>query len=433
MTLKRWVFTYLIAIHVLLAVAALWLLREHRVWLYVVEALFVLSIITAIVLFNRIFSPPAVSSLGPEFLKERDFQSRFRIVGHPEVDHLIQLYNSIAESLQNERIKTQEKEFFLAKLLEASPAGIVTFDFDRRVDLVNPVAERMLATPAHHLKGCKAEEIASPLTRDLPSLPVNESIVVTLSGRRQIKCWKSQLMDRGFPREFVIFEELTEELRRLEKASYERLIRLMSHEVNNSIGAANSLLHSCLRYAEQVRAEDRSDFESALNIAVTRTEHLNGFMRALSDLVRLPPPQLQVCDLLALTRNSIALHQSDLESRRIEIAWQLECPGLAVRADVAQMEQVLVNIIRNAIEAIDRDGTITIISGESADWQCLCIADTGAGIPPEVSAKLFTPFFSTKAHGQGIGLTLTAEILAQHGFDYSLTSDNGVTRFCILF
>ncbi|MEW6051742.1 MAG: ATP-binding protein [Candidatus Zixiibacteriota bacterium] len=432
MTLRRWVIVYLVLIHLVVAATAVWLLRENRFWLYAIEACFLVSLAAAIALYNRIFNPPNVSALGSEFLKEQDFQSKFRTVGHPEVDRLVHLYNSIAESLQNERIRLQEQEFFLEKLLDASPAGVLTCDFDRRIDLVNPAAERILTASAEQLKGHKLADIDSPLATELSNLPINQSTVVILSGRRQIKCSKSQLMDRGFPREFVMFEELTEELRRLEKASYEKLIRLMSHEVNNSIGAATSLLHSCLNYAEQIRSEDRADFEGALNIAITRTEHLNSFLKAFGDLVRLPSPQLQDSDLLTLVRDSIALHRPELERRQIRVEWRIDCDGLPVRIDIGQMEHVLVNILKNAIEAIGHDGRIVVAAGSSPDGSYLSIENTGAGVSPEVSANLFTPFFTTKVGGQGIGLTFASEVLTQHGFRFSLTSDSDVTQFRIM-
>jgi nitrogen fixation/metabolism regulation signal transduction histidine kinase len=433
MTLKRWVIVYLIALHLILATSFVWLLWESRLWLFAVEVVFLVSFSTAIILFNHIFNPPQVSALGSEFLKEQDFQSKFRTVGHPEVDRLVRLYNAIAQSLQDERIRLEEQEYFLGKLLDASPSGVVICDLDRRITLVNPAAERILNAKSDDLIGRQMADTGSHLTSELSSLAVGESAVIALPGRRQIKGWKSQLMDRGFPREFVMFEELTDEIRRLEKDSYEKLIRLMSHEVNNTIGAANSLLHSCLHYASQIRPEDRADYEGALNTTITRTEHLNTFMRAFSDLVRLPRPQLREYDLLTLVRNSVTLHRPEMEKRRIKVAWRTEPATLMAKVDIGQIEQVLVNLIKNAIEAIGHDGTITIVTRTSGDGPFLSIEDTGAGIPQEATAKLFTPFFTTKAGGQGIGLTFAAEVLTQHGFRFALTSEPGLTRFRILF
>jgi nitrogen fixation/metabolism regulation signal transduction histidine kinase len=431
MTLKRWVIVYLIALHLILAASFMVILWENRLWLFAVEAVFLVSFSSAIILFNRIFNPPQVSVLGSEFLKEQDFQSKFRTVGHPEVDRLVQLYNAIAQNLQNERVRLEEQEYFLGKLLDASPSGVVTCDFDRQITFVNPAAERILNIKYDELIGRLIVDIGSHLTSELSALAVGESVVITLPGRRQIKGWKLQLMDRGFPREFVMFEELTDEIRRFEKDSYEKLVRLMAHEVNNTIGAANSLLHSCLNYANQIRSEDRADFEGALNTTISRTEHLNTFMRAFSELVRLPRPQLREYDLLILVRNSVTLHRPELEKRRIKVTWRTEPATLVAKVDIGQIEQVLVNLVKNAVEAIGNDGTITIVTGTSGSSRFLGIENTGAGIPPEVTDKLFTPFFTTKAGGQGIGLTFAAEVLTQHGFRFSLMSESGFTRFCI--
>ena len=112
-----------------------------------------------------------------------------------------------------------------------------------------------------------------------------------------MKCQKSQFLDQGFQRSFILMEELTEELRRFEKAAYEKVIRLLSHEVNNSVGAVNSLLHSCLNYKEQLQEADRHDFENALQVAINRIEHLNAFMSSFAEVIKLPPPQFQPVDL----------------------------------------------------------------------------------------------------------------------------------------
>ncbi len=433
MTLRRGALLYVILIHVILAACGVYLFRENRLWLFLVEGVFVASLLVSALLYRRIFRPTDVWTIGSEFIKEQDFQSRFRAIGHPEVDRLIQLYNTIAESLEQEKIKLQEQEYFLARLLEASPAGIVTFDLDRRIDLVNPAARRILGIKEEMLKGRSLQDLNAQLAKEIASLAIGDSTVITVENRKRIKCWKSHFLDRGFPREFIMFEELTEELRRIERASYEKLIRLMSHEVNNSIGAANSLLHSALHYKDQIQPNDRVDFESALQVAISRTEHLSNFMKVYADLVRLPPPQLQAYDLVTLLRDVVRLFEPELTRSRIAVDWLLASPSLVIPIDIAQMEQVIVNILKNAIEAIEEDGCIRIAVSESGGRRFMYIEDSGPGITIDVKAKLFTPFYTTKSSGQGIGLTLASEVLQQHGFAFSLNSDSGHARFCIDF
>ena len=117
-------------------------------------------------------------------------------------------------------------------------------------------------------------------------------------GARRVKCHHGTFVDRGFPRSFLLIEELTEELRQFERAAYEKLIRVMSHEVNNTVAASNSLLHSSLAYAGELDAGNRHDFEQAIGIVIERTEQLGSFMRRFADVFRLPPPLTGSCDLL---------------------------------------------------------------------------------------------------------------------------------------
>jgi signal transduction histidine kinase len=227
-------------------------------------------------------------------------------------------------------------------------------------------------------------------------------------------------------------EELTEELRQSEKAAYEKLIRLMSHEVNNSVASANSLLHSCLNYKDQLQLEDRSDYEAALAVVIARTEQLNAFMKSFADVVRLPKPQLQPCDVREMLESISLLMRAESSQREIEWKWELKAELDAVPMDRGQMEQVFLNIVKNAIEAIGARGTITVRSGLRGGRRFVEIEDTGCGISPQVRANLFTPFFSTKEHGQGIGLTLIEEILDQHRFEFALEGPpGGPTRFTI--
>jgi len=369
-----------------------------------------------------------------KFIKDKDFTSKLTEAGQPEMDKLIAVYNKMIDHLREERTHLQEQHYFLEKILKASPSGIITFDFDEQVAMVNPSAAKMLQLASDNLIGRKLTELHTPFADALNRLQVGEPQVISLQGRRRVKCQKSQYLDRGFARHFILMEELTEELRRSEKAAYEKLIRMMSHEVNNSIGAVNSLLHSFLNYKNQLRDEDRQDYENALKVAIARTEHLNAFMRSFADVVRLPLPKRQPCDLQALLEN-IALLMS-AESRKREIVWQwaIDEPLEPIVMDKNQMEQVFVNIFKNAMEAIGENGTITIRMSKKGEKRFVIIEDTGAGLTPEARANLFTPFFSTKENGQGIGLTLIQEILSQHRFEFSLDSQPGQpTQFAIYF
>jgi signal transduction histidine kinase len=153
--------------------------------------------------------------------------------------------------------------------VDASPAGIVICDFDGRVQQMNPAARRTLGDAP------------------LPEIAPGESRLVPHHGSRRVRVSRGEFRDRGFVKTFYLLEEMTEELRLSEKGAYEKLIRMMSHEVNNSVGAVRSLLESLLRYAPQVGEADRGDFTNALQVASARIDALNRFMAAFADVVRI--------------------------------------------------------------------------------------------------------------------------------------------------
>ena len=425
---------YLILIHLLFAGVAVYLLSKNRVWLLAIEAVFIVSLYAGLRLIRHLFNTIELINTGAQFIQDSDFTSRFSEVGQRELDHLIRVYNRMADHLREERTRTEEQNYFLDRVLTASPSGLVTLDFDGRVTTVNPAAERLFQRSVGDLIGGKLSELKIPFAGAVDDLKPGEARIISLTGRRRVKCQRSQFLDRGFTRDFILMEELTEELRLVEKTAYEKVIRMMSHEVNNSVGSANSLLHSLLHYSGQLRGEDRQDFETALGVAIGRADHLNAFMRNFADVFRLPPPNLQPCNVEKLVEDVMFLFKAECARRRIDLRFEIEARPVLAQMDRSQMGQVFVNVLKNAIEAIGEDGVGAIRIGKQAGKNFVVIEDTGCGISPAARANLFTPFFSTKGDGQGIGLTLAQEILDAHGFEFSLESlPGGPTQFTIWF
>jgi signal transduction histidine kinase len=341
---------------------------------------------------------------GIDAIRDKDFTVKFRPTGKYEMDQLIDVYNRMIEELRAERTLQEEQHFFLHRLIETSPAGIVILDYDEQVQAVNPAAAPLLSDELLVL---------------LRALPPGGTRVVKLGGVHTYKLQKAHFMDRGFPSHFVMIQELTAELLAAEKNTYGKVIRMMAHEVNNTIGPVNSIIQSVL--ASHPLPPSLQD---ALTAAYTRNQHLNHFVRNFAELVKLPPPVFRSFDLHPLLVSLARLMTSD----RVPIHLPLQPGVLLVRADEHQIEQALVNILKNAIEAIEETGAVTI----STTGRLLTITDTGPGIP--AGAPLFTPFYSTKKDGQGIGLTLVREILVQHEIEFSLqTVAPGETRFTLQF
>ncbi|HEX6861827.1 MAG TPA: ATP-binding protein [Thermoanaerobaculia bacterium] len=424
MSLRAKIILYLILIHLAFGGVGFFVLRENRLWLLAIEGLFVLSIVFGVMLVRSFFVPLDLIRTGAELMAERDFTSQFREVGQPEMDALIRIYNQMIGRLREERLRLQEQHYLLDRVLTASPAGIVTLDFDGRVTSANPAAGALLGIGPEKSEGKPLADLPGGLGPALAAIPVGGSEVLALQGGRRLKVSRAEFFDRGFPRSFLLLEELTEELRASEKAAYGKLIRMMSHEINNSVGAVGSLLDSFRGYAGDLGGEDQDDFLQAIAVAITRLENLRAFMNGFAEVVRLPPPDRRATDLKRLLDEILLLLRPELDRRRIRVTWERAEPLPPIELDRNQIEQVLVNVLKNAVESIGEDGTIAL-SLTSRPRPVLSIEDSGPGIPEDVQPLLFTPFFSTKKNGRGLGLTLVQEILSAHGFEFSLGRGKG--------
>ena len=412
MTLRTKLILLFIALHVTLAVAAGIVLIERPLLLFAVEVLFVVSIAISVRLVRTFFVPLDLIRTGAELISERDFSMRFVKVGQPEMDTLVDVYNRMIEKLRDERLSAEERHQLLQKLMDASPAGVIICDFDGKPEVMNPAATRMMD---------------GELLRDLATIEPGESRLL-LSGVRRVKASRAEFRDRGFAKSFYVVEEMTEELRQTEKAAYEKLIRMMSHEVNNSVGAVRSLLESALRYAPQVGEIDRADFVQALEVSSARVDALNRFMSGFADVVRIPPPRRAPAVVAESIERIAALLRPEFEERRIALTLDI-ADRRRFDVDISQVEQVILNVFRNAVEASGREGRIVVSLCDGV----LEVRDSGPGIATAVRSELFTPFFTTKRDGRGLGLTIVQEILSNHGLQFSLTNGESGAVFRIAF
>jgi len=434
MTLRTKVLLYLVTLHLLLGAAVAHLVREWPWWLFIAEVALLVSVVAGYRLIRAFFVPLDLIRTGTELIREREFGSYFRQTGQPEMDQLVEIYNRMVDQLREERLKLEEQNLFLEKVLEASPTGVMTLDVEGRVQLVNPAAERLLGKRRATWIGASLAELPEPFPRELNGLADGGSTVVQLHGRRRLRMRRASFYDRGVERRFFLLEELTDELQASEKNAYDKLIRMMSHEVNNSVGVVKSLMESASHYKDQLNDADRGDFEKAIEVAIARLQHLSSFMNGLAAVVRIPPPDKHACDLVTLIQDIVRLISPELVRRNIHLRWKPPEAVPTISMDKNQIEQVLVNVLQNAIEAMGEGGELTIDLRRGKDRSHLAIRDTGPGISPDAAAELFTPFFSTKRDGQGIGLTLSREILSQHGYDFSLTNQpQGGAEFRIAF
>ena len=210
---------------------------------------------------------------------------------------------------------------------------------------------------------------------------------------------------------------------------------MMSHEVNNSVGAVSSLLDSFRGYSEDLSARRTgSDFTGAIDVAVARMQRLGAFMNGFAEVVRLPEPDRRPCDLRQLLDEILLLLRPGAGASAHPTEWERTARCRPVDLDRNQIEQVLVNVLKNAMESIGEDGRIGLRLVPEGERPVLSVSDTGPGIPETVQPLLFTPFFSTKRDGRGLGLTLIREILNAHEAHFGLENrSEGGAEFRVRF
>lgn len=451
MTLGQRVPVLLLLLFLPLAALAAFAARSSALGLALAEAAVLVALAVAWRFLRLGRTARDLARSGRELLAEGDFVTRFRHLGQRDADELVALFNALSEELRRERLRLEERNLLLGKLVAASPAGVVMLDLDGRVDLVNPAAEALLGLRqpgAEPLLGRRAADLPPPFGA-AAGLAASGVQVVALAGGRRARVARAEFDDRGFGRTFLLLEEITEEVRASERSAYEKVIRMVSHEVNNSAGAIASLLESSRAILHAARrngvsasvtewaggAAEAAEVDEALAVAGSRIRHLAAFVDGFAEVVRLPEPALRRCDLAELARDLVTLHRAEAASRALALALlvsggpnELGVPSapstpsepVTVLADREQLEQAVVNLLRNAFEATPAGGRIAVQLAANGRTAALTIHDGGPGIAPAVAAQLFTPFFSTKRDGRGLGLTLVREVALRHGGEVGL-------------
>lgn len=431
MKLRTKYILFVTILHLLTLGLTFYIFNSERVFFIAAEVFIIISLIIAIRLYGQLIRPIQMLLQGIEALKDRDFNVKFLPTGKYEVDQLINVYNQMIDQLRTERTQQEEQHFFLEKLIYTSPTGIIILDHDELVQQINPKALQILGLDEKGLIGKNIKELQHPLFEQAKMLKAGETITVKLTGITTYKLQKSHFIDRGFQRDFIMIEELTAEILAAEKNTYGKVIRMMAHEVNNTVGPVNSIIQSTLTSNTFWQSQTDNQLNNALQVAFDRNQNLNHFMRNFADLVKLPEANKKQTDLNLLVSSVIHLMQIKAQENSIGLVYQSLPQPFYITADVQQMEQALINIVKNAIESIGNDGVIEFKVDTKS--RRLTILDNGKGISAEQSLQVFTPFYSTKKDGQGIGLTLVREIMLNHGYEFSLKTIDKQTIFTISF
>ncbi|MES2018835.1 MAG: ATP-binding protein [Pseudomonadota bacterium] len=440
MTLRWRLGAYVAALHLVLFAFTLVLMREQVALFLGVELLLLASLAGGFALIRRAMRPLEYTARFRDLLQDQDYAARMTDSKVPELDELVNLFNTMLGNLYRERLALGEQRGFLDSLLEATPSAVIVFDFEGNISLMNASAHSLLKL-ADPLGKRLSHWAGDTLAAQLDALPLARTQLLSDSEGRRYRAARGQFFDRSFARHFLLVEELTAELESSERATYEKLIRVLAHEVNNTVAATGSVLDSLLFYKSQLADADALDFSTAIVAARRRNVSLGEFIERFTRVIKMPEPELRPASVAAMLDDILWLNREQCKKLGITIAWDRRDAVPALRLDSQLMEQALLNIVKNAVEAVEttqaetgKPGSIRFALADEGSQVRLSIIDSGNRLGELPARQLFTPFVTTKKGGQGIGLMFVREVLTRHGFGYRLVpSGIDATLFEICF
>ena len=417
---------------IVLSITLIWLQawsRDARAGLTL--ALLFLWFLLTLVLLEQIVRPLQTLSNVVSALREEDYSFRAREANpNDALGELALEINTLADILTEQRIQTIEAAALLRRVVDEIDVPIFTFDPDRALRLMNAAGERLLQQASARVLGRTASELGLDACFEAPNATLVNLSYSTPNARWMVR--KRSFRQNGVPHTLIVLSDVSRALREEERSAWQRLIRVLGHELNNSLAPIMSIAGSLATRLPQLDLPEqtKSDFQRGLDIIESRTASLHRFMQSYRRLATMPSPKLQSVEL-----RSLAERVAVLETRLPVTIMQ--GPDVALSIDPDLIEQMLINLVRNAVDsALEQANTSAgaesevVLRWEQNDTTVkLIMEDNGIGLLNPSNA--FVPFYTTKQGGSGIGLVLSQQIAEAHGGTIELANRKDA-RGCIV-
>ena len=371
---------------------------------------------------HRIVRPLQTLSNILAAIREGDYSIRGRRAASGDALGEVMLeVNDLGATLRGQRLGALEATALLRTVMSEIDVAVFAFDLGRQLRLVNRAGEKLLAQPAMRLLGRTSGELglAACLNGNNDSGPYTMQMVFPGGvGRWEIR--RGTFREGGMQHQLLVLTDLSQTLREEERSAWQRLLRVLGHELNNSLAPIKSVAGSLADLVQrEPRPPDwREDMHRGLEVISSRADSLARFIESYSKLARLPQPRFEPLNIRQLVERVATLET------RLPVK-VLDGPDIVVRADGVQLEQFVINLIRNAVDAsLETNGAVEVGWARQNGQLVVCVTDQGLGLAN--TANLFVPFFTTKASGSGIGLVLSRQIAEAHGGTLTLENRDDV-------
>ena len=360
------------------------------------------------------------------YLKENDTMAAFAKKNIEKTfKGLFQSFEEISQSLQRARIDKEQEHQYLKTIVEHVGTGLISFDQTGKIELINKTAKSLLKVEnVSHIKDL--DRIKKGFSDVLSNLKINEQKLITLSVNNEVlklSLRSTLLKIKGNPLHIVALHNIKNELDERELESWQKLIRVLRHEIMNSITPITTLttaIKRCFKSGNNVKPFSEINEETIKDALIStevieeRSKGLIEFVERYKSLTSLPELRLENIGLLNLFNHIKILFKDELSSRKIKLEIEVIPEDIKIIADKKLIEQVLINLIRNAIQSIDKKGIISLKAKKDKDKYAMQVIDNGLGMDKEELENIFIPFYSTREGGSGIGLNISQQIIKKH-------------------